>query len=300
MNNIRDKFFDQGFISPIKALDVSTANEIKNKYIDFYENISSFRERIEHKSKSHLLFNWANEILFEENILKVVKEILGQNVVAWNSLIFMKPPKSKKYVSFHQDQNYWKIKMDKGLTVQIALSSSTVENGCLQILPGSHNQDYSHLDKKDTNNLLARGQEVQLTEKEKNNLKKIILNPGEFCIFHGNIVHGSNINTSDDYRVLFSIRYLTPDNKIDEKLYYNYATKVCGVDKFNYFKEEPNLEKDTSQICSRFHNQLISKQAEIYSKLYLKKFSFLSFLTKLKFVRNLIYLFREYKGKAKI
>ena len=39
----------------------------------------------------------------------------------------MKPPKSKKYVSFHQDQNYWNIKMDKGLTVQIALSPSNVE-----------------------------------------------------------------------------------------------------------------------------------------------------------------------------
>ena len=300
MKNIKDTFFDRGFISPIKALDTSTANEIKNEYINFYENISTVREKIEHKSKSHLLFKWANEILFEENILRVVKEVLGQNVVAWNSLIFMKPPKSKKYVSFHQDQNYWKIKMDKGLTVQIALSSSTKENGCLQILPGSHKQDYGHLDKKDTNNLLARGQEVQLTENEKNNLQKIILNPGEFCIFHGNIVHGSNINISDDYRVLFSIRYLTPDNKIDEKLYYNYATKVCGVDEFKYFKEEPNLDKDSPKLCSNFHNQLISKQAETYSKLYLKKFSFLSFLTKLKFVRNLIYLFREYKGQAKI
>ena len=298
MNNIRDEFFDKGFISPLKALDVEIATEIKNKYINFYENISSIREKVEHKSKSHLLFDWANKIIFEKKILSVVKDILGQNVVAWNSLIFMKPPKSKKYVSFHQDQNYWNIKMDKGLTVQIALSPSNIENGCLQILPNSHNQDYSHLDKKDTNNLLARGQEVQLTEKEKNNLEKIILNPGEFCIFHGNIVHGSNINNSDDYRVLFSIRYLTPDNKIDEKLYYNYATKVCGVDEFKYFREEPSLDKDTPKICSQFHNKLISKQAEIYSKIYLKKFSFLSFLTKLKFIRNLIYLFREYKGKA--
>ena len=190
MNNIRDEFFDKGFISPLKALDVEIATEIKNKYINFYENISSIREKVEHKSKSHLLFDWANKIIFEKKILSVVKDILGQNVVAWNSLIFMKPPKSKKYVSFHQDQNYWNIKMDKGLTVQIALSPSNVENGCLQILPNSHNQDYSHLDKNDTNNLLARGQEVQLTEKEKN-LEKIILNPGEFCIFHGNIVHGS-------------------------------------------------------------------------------------------------------------
>ena len=56
MNNIRDEFFDKGFISPLKALDVEIATEIKNKYINFYENISSIREKVEHKSKSHLLF----------------------------------------------------------------------------------------------------------------------------------------------------------------------------------------------------------------------------------------------------
>ena len=298
MSEIQKKFFEEGFIYPIKALEVDTAQNIKKQYINYYENLGTIREKVEHKSKSHLLFDWANKIIFEKNIINVVKEIIGQDIIAWNSLIFMKPPKSKKYVSFHQDQNYWKIKMDKGLTVQVTLSPSSIENGCLQILPGSHKNNYNHLDKKDTNNLLARGQEVGLTSKETNSLKKIILNPGEFCIFHGNIVHGSEINNSDDYRVLYSIRYLTPDNKIDEKLYYSYATKVCGVDEFRYFKEEPNLIKDSTKLCKDFHNKLISKQAEIYSKLYLKNLSFLSFLTKSKFIRNLIYLFREFKGKA--
>ena len=52
MNTIKETFFDKGFISPIKALDVSTATEIKNKYVNFYENISSTREKVEHKSKS--------------------------------------------------------------------------------------------------------------------------------------------------------------------------------------------------------------------------------------------------------
>ena len=56
--------------------------------------------------------------------------------------------------------------MDKGLTVQIALSESSLENGCLKILPYSHKKNYNHHDKKDTNNLLARGQEVRLKKKK--------------------------------------------------------------------------------------------------------------------------------------
>jgi len=278
-------------------MDTFEANSIKKEYVNFYEGINSESEKIEHKTKSHLIFNWANKIIFNKNILKVVKSIIGDDIVVWNSLIFLKPPNSKKFVSYHQDQNYWKIKMDKGLTVQVALSESSIQNGCLQILPESQKKNYSHYDKKDTNNLLARGQEVVLSSEENNKLKDIILKPGEFCAFHGNIVHGSQINSSDDYRFLFSIRYLTPDNQIDEKLYYNYSTLVSGRDAFNYFQKEPNMTKDAANVCRSFHKKLITRQAKIYAGLYLKKLSFLSFLMEFRFIRNIVYKLRQVNDK---
>ena len=297
MNDLKQKFFEEGFIYPLKAMETSQADSIRKEYIGFYEGINSESEKIEHKTKSHLIFNWANKIIFNKNILDVVKKIIGENIVAWNSLIFLKPPHSKKFVSYHQDQNYWKIKMDKGLTVQVALSQSSILNGCLQILPKSHKKDYNHYDKKDTNNLLARGQEVMLSSEESKGLKNVILNPGEFCAFHGNIVHGSQVNNSDDYRFLFSIRYLTPDNQIDERLYYNYSTLVNGKDDFNYFQKEPNMINDTVNECKNFHKKLITRQAKIYAGLYLKKLSFLSFLMEFKFIRNIVYKLRQVNDK---
>jgi non-haem Fe2+, alpha-ketoglutarate-dependent halogenase len=297
MNDLKQKFFEEGFIYPLKAMETSQADTIRKEYIGFYEGINSESEKIEHKTKSHLIFNWANKIIFNKNILDVVKNIIGENIVAWNSLIFLKPPNSKKFVSYHQDQNYWKIKMDKGLTVQVALSQSSIQNGCLQILPKSHKKNYNHFDKKDTNNLLARGQEVILSSEENKGLKNIILNPGEFCAFHGNIVHGSQVNSSDDYRFLFSIRYLTPDNQIDERLYYNYSTLVNGKDDFNYFQKEPNMINDTVNECKNFHKKLITRQAKIYAGLYLKKLSFLSFLMEFKFIRNIVYKLRQVNGQ---
>ena len=212
MENFKHSFYKDGFLYPLKALEQDDAKNIKEEYLNFYNTINSQSHKIESKSKTHLLFKWANDLIFNENIIKFVKEILGNNFVAWNSMIFLKPPNSNKYTSFHQDQNYWKIKKDKGLTAQIALSESTIENGCLQILPGSHRKNYDHYDKKDSNNLLARGQEIELNNEEKLRKKNIILKPGEFSLFHGNIVHGSDVNKSKDFRLLFSIRYLTPDN----------------------------------------------------------------------------------------
>ena len=58
-----------------------------------------------------------------------------------------------------------------------------MENGCLKIIPYSHKKNYNHHDKKDTNNLLARGQEVRLKKEENDNLENIILKPGEFVSF---------------------------------------------------------------------------------------------------------------------
>lgn len=293
MENFKQLFNNDGFIYPVKAIEENDAINIKKKYLNFYRSINSQSYRIEHKTKTHLLFKWANELVFNENIIQAVKKLLGNDFVAWNSLIFLKPPNSNKFVSFHQDQNYWKINMDKGLTVQIALSESTIENGCLQVLPGSHKKNYEHYDKKDTNNLLARGQEVELSNEEKLKKKNIILKPGEFCLFHGNIVHGSDINKSKDYRILFSIRYLTPDNKINKKYYYNYATLVNGEDKYNYFKKEPNLKNDKNQICKNFHEKLITRQAKIYAKIYLKRFSIVSFLINFRIIRDIVYYLRS-------
>ena len=136
-----------------------------------------------------------------------------------------------------------------------------------------------------------------LSSEENNKLKDIILKPGEFCAFHGNIVHGSQINSSDDYRFLFSIRYLTPDNQIDEKLYYNYSTLVSGRDAFNYFQKEPNMTKDAANVCRSFHKKLITRQAKIYAGLYLKKLSFLSFLMEFRFIRNIVYKLRQVNDK---
>ena len=294
MENFKQSFYNDGYIYPLKAIEQNHAENIKKEYLSFYNTISSQSYRIENKTKTHLLFKWANDLVFNENIIQAVKKILGNDFVAWNSLIFLKPPNSNKFVSFHQDQNYWKIHMDKGLTVQIALSESTIENGCLQILPGSHKKNYEHYDKKDINNLLARGQEVELSDEEKLRKKNIILKPGEFCLFHGNLVHGSDINKSKDYRFLFSIRYLTPDNKINEKYYYNYATLVNGEDKYNYFKKEPNLRNNELKKCKNFHEKLITRQAKIYAKIYLNRFSILSFLMNFRIIRDIVYYLRSY------
>ena len=79
----------------------------------------------------------------------------------------------------------------------------------------------------------------------------------------------------------------------NENLYYNYATLVSGNDRYNFFKKEGNL-LDVGELNSKkLHEKLITRQAKIYSKIYLKNLSFLSNLMNIRFVRDVVYKIRS-------
>lgn len=283
--DLKSEFFDRGYLSSIDILNKEEAKQISTEYHNFLnqKNITQ-TEIVEHKSKTHLYFEWANKIIRNDKILSIVKKILGENLYCWNSLIFFKSPKSKKFVSMHQDQNYWGIKHDKAITVSLALTNSNTDNGCLKILPFSHKTKFLHEDYESRNNMLARGQSVNLNKELQNELVDIELKAGQCCIFHGNIVHGSGINNSSSPRLLYAMRFLTTDNKVNDELYYNNASLVSGKDKYNFFIPEPKVNDQSSIYDLRkLHKTILISQFSKYLKLKLK----INFITKI-----LMYFFK--------
>lgn len=292
--DLKSEFFDKGYLSNIDILNEEEAKQISIKYHNFLnqKNITQ-TEIVEHKSKTHLYFEWANKIIRNNKILSIVKKILGENLYCWNSLIFFKSPKSKKFVSMHQDQNYWGIIHDKALTVSLAITDSDIQNGCLKILPYSHKEKYLHEDFETKNNMLARGQSVNLDKNKKENLINIELKAGQCCVFHGNIVHGSGTNQSLRPRFLYAMRFLTTDNKINDKLYYNNASLVAGVDNFKFFTPEPSLvDVNSIKNLRKLHKNILIDQFSKYLNLKLKiKYitSLLMIFFRLDFLRGLVY-----------
>ncbi len=292
MSKIKKEFFENGFVTKHKILSIDEANLINNEYQEFLSSKNSWVDLVEHKTKTHLFFPWANKLIRNEKILKLASEILGNNFYCWNSLIFYKKPQSKAFVSMHQDQNYWGIIHDKALSIQIAISNSTEKNGCLKLIPKSHTKNLMHKDYSNLNNILARGQSIKSSEINKNDLININLNKGECCMFHGNIVHGSYENTSDEPRFLFTIRFLTTDNKIQSKYYYNNATLVQGEDKFNYFEKEDTIDNSSLKELKKIHKKNLIDQFYKYLKLKLKNSyicNFLMFFLKFDPVRGIFY-----------
>ncbi len=184
--------------------------------------------------QSNSLIPFVDEITRSEAVLSNVRQILGPNILVWNSSFFIKEPHTKDFISWHQDLTYWGLTDNHEVTAWIALSQASVQSGCMKFVPGSHaGSIVEHRDTFDEHNLLSRGQELAVDVDEANAVN-VVLEPGEMSLHHGQVFHGSNANQSSDRRIGLAIRYITPDMKqsIDEK---TNATLVAGVDEFNHF-----------------------------------------------------------------
>jgi ectoine hydroxylase-related dioxygenase (phytanoyl-CoA dioxygenase family) len=207
------------------------------------------------------LLPFVDEITRLPAVLDPVKRILGADVLVWNAGFFTKEPKTRDFISWHQDLTYWGLSDSHEVTAWVALSASTVESGCVKFVAGSHLQDIvEHRDTFEKNNLLSRGQELAV-EVNENDATNVELQPGEMSLHHGKVFHGSNPNRSDDRRIGLAIRYISPDMRqtVEEK---TTAKLVAGADRHGHFRlvDKPRGEVDPKDLASVRENIRVQQQ----------------------------------------
>ena len=79
-------------------------------------------------------------------ILDMVEQLIGPDLILWGVTIFGKPARVGKATPWHQDGDYYPIEPLETLTVWISLDGSKPEQGCMKFIPGSHRDHriYSH------------------------------------------------------------------------------------------------------------------------------------------------------------
>ena len=78
------------------------------------------------------------DLLTHPRIVAIVKDLLGENVIAWGSHFFCKMPHDGKAVAWHQDASYWPLSPSKTVTVWLAIDKADRGNACMRFLAGSH------------------------------------------------------------------------------------------------------------------------------------------------------------------
>ena len=85
----------------------------------------------------------------------------------------------------------------------------------MKVIPGSHlGADLPHRDMFADDNALARGQEIAV-EVDEEQAVPLVLEPGEMSIHHIGVVHGSEPNRSDEWRIGVAVRFVAPEVRQD-------------------------------------------------------------------------------------
>jgi ectoine hydroxylase-related dioxygenase (phytanoyl-CoA dioxygenase family) len=202
--------------------------------------------------KPHLLLTWLADLVRHPAILDQVEGVIGPNILCWASDFFSKNPGDGKRVTWHQDSTYWGLSKPDIVTAWVAFTPSTVQSGCLRVIPGSHLLDQlPHGDTFAADNMLSRGQEVSVAVDEREAVD-VVLQPGEMSLHHVRLIHGSEPNRSDHRRIGFAIRYLPTDVRQLSGVR-DTATLVRGRDDFHYFDHEPAPAADFHADAVAFH-----------------------------------------------
>jgi non-heme Fe2+,alpha-ketoglutarate-dependent halogenase len=247
------QFYEKnGYLFPIRVFDsAETANF--RRHFDEYTRQNQQRlkdliprERREIYALTHLMLPWAYQMVSHPRVLDAVEGAIGPNILVWDSGWFVKFARDPAFVSWHQDGAYWGLKPPKVTTAWVALSESTPENGCMQVMPGTQNVQLLQRDTYDKNNALSRGQEIALDDVDEANAVSLKLAPGEMSLHHIGIAHGSKANTSDRPRIGIAIRYIAPE-VLQEGSERQIVQLLRGKDEYGHFEiVEPPTEGSDS------------------------------------------------------
>ncbi len=136
-----------------------------------------------------------------ESVVRAAETILGGEVYHYHSKMIMKDAKVGGAWAWHQDYGYW---YQNGVlfpwltSAFIAVDRATRENGCLQVIKGSHH--LGRIEHVLTGEQAGADQERVNEALKRLELGYVEMEPGDALYFHANLLPRSDQNRSDHTR----------------------------------------------------------------------------------------------------
>ena len=240
----------KGYLAPINIL---SSEEVKKIRVEIESVEKKWPDQINglNRNNIHYYSPIFDQIVHNSKILDVVENIVGPNILAAGTVLFLKEPENKGFISWHQDGIYQGLNPCNSITAWLAITDVNEENGCMKMWTGSHKDNFkNHKDTFDEDNLLTRGQTIEKVPVK--DTIPIILKPGQLSIHHPMTVHGSGPNLSKSRRIGFAIQSYI-GTKVEQILGKTYVQQVRGKDDFKYHEHtsRPNKLMDRKDLILR-------------------------------------------------
>ncbi|GAB3701086.1 phytanoyl-CoA dioxygenase family protein [Spirosoma flavus] len=160
------------------------------------------------KTKLALWFTPGNDLYSlvtrSERIVQSVDKLLDDTspVCHFHSKLMQKEPRVGGAWEWHQDYGYWYknefLLPDQMFSVMVAITKATKENGCLQVIKGSHKM--GRVEHGFAGEQVGASQHYVDLALKTMDLVYVELKPGDALFFHSNLLHRSEANLSENAR----------------------------------------------------------------------------------------------------
>ena len=149
-----DRYHADGFLIVESVLDDLMRQRMKNVLADLVEKSrtvvahddvydlepghSKDEPRVRRIKKPHEVDPVFREFMFTSKLQGILKDLLGESVRLHGSKLNLKAPHFGSPVEWHQDWAFYPHTNDDILAAGVMLDDTTVENGAMYVLPGTH------------------------------------------------------------------------------------------------------------------------------------------------------------------
>ena len=246
-----EQFNTEGYVTPVRIMDAAEAGTLRAK-LEATEAARGGKLAPTERSKAHMLFKWLDDLIRDPRVLDPIEQLIGPNILCWNTLFWIKEAQSPSFVSWHQDTKYWGLSSERVITAWLALSPASLDAGCMRVMPRTHVGDVlPHDDQYHQDNLLTRGQQITEGVDDAEAIY-MPLQVGEMSLHNYRLAHASGPNNTDDRRIGVSMHFMpTETGQIVGN--WDSAALVRGEDTFGNFTHTPIPAADFDEEAVAFH-----------------------------------------------
>ena len=159
-------------------------------------------------SRDFLFTDW----MIRPETLHRLQQLLGPKIVcplAHHNCIMTKQPQFSSETGWHQDIRYWSFQRPELINAWIALGSERPENGCLQVIPGSHRLS---LDRRCFDDELFFRSDLTENQPLIDSRMFVVLDPGDVLFFHCKTLHAASRNSTQETKCSVVFTFRAADN----------------------------------------------------------------------------------------
>lgn len=227
----KDAFWRDGFIVIENAVNSARLEQLKNEFESWVEKSRGYaddfgetldgRPRFDlqpgHNAKHPTLrrvqspeevSNIYADTMRNAAMVDYCADLIGPDLRFHHGKVNSKQPGAATQIKWHQDFPFQPMTNDDIITCLLFIDDVTLENGPLEVLPGTHKGElHSHWH----NDVFTGAVDEDIVDAQRHNIVKCTGPAGAVCLMHARLLHGSAPNLSAHPRTLYITTYYAED-----------------------------------------------------------------------------------------